>query len=161
MDPQQQFDNVVATYSANNPAGEKAVRIIPVVFHVLHDGGPENISKAQIEDQIRILNEDFRRLNADTVNTPQPFKAVAADCNIEFRLANKDPQGNCTDGIIRINTPKTNDASDDNGAKGVSYWPRNQYLNVWVVKNIDDQGSGGIILGYAQLPFLVALPPMV
>lgn len=153
VDPQQQFDNLVATYSANNPAGEKAVRIIPVVFHVLHDGGPENISKAQIEDQIRILNEDFRRLNADTSNTPQPFKAVAADCNIEFRLANKDPQGNCTDGIVRINTPKTNNASDNNGAKGVSYWPRNQYLNVWVVKNIDDEGSGGIILGYAQLPF--------
>jgi PKD repeat protein len=154
VDPQQQFENLVSDYTANNPTGEKAVRIIPVVFHVLHEGGPENISKAQIEDQIDLLNADFRRLNADTGNTPAPFKAVAADCNIEFRLANKDPQGNCTDGIVRIYSSKTNNASDDNGAKGVSYWPRNQYLNVWVVKSIDSGDlSGGFVLGYAQLPY--------
>lgn len=150
---QVNFENTVAAYNANNPAGEKAVRIIPVVFHVIHEGGPENISKAQIEDQIRILNEDFRRQNADTSETPNPFKTVAADCNIEFRLANTDPQGNCTDGIVRIFSPKTNNASDDNGIKAISYWPRNKYLNVWVVKSIDDGGANGLILGYAQLPY--------
>lgn len=157
VDPLQQFDNIVADYTAQNPGGEKAVRIIPVVFHVIHEGGEENISKEQILDQIRILNEDFRRLNADTINTPAPFKSVAADCNIEFVLANKDPQGNCTDGIVRKFSSTTNEASDDNGVKEVSYWPRNKYLNIWVVKSINFDGSGGgIILGYAQLPIFGA-----
>jgi PKD repeat protein len=153
VDPQQQFDNLVADYTAQNPTGEKAVRIIPVVFHIIHEGGEENISKAQILDQMRILNEDFRRLNADTTDTPAPFKTVAADCNIQFSLANKDPQGNCTDGIVRVFSSTTNNAGDENGVKGVSYWPRNQYLNVWVVKSISGGGNGGIVLGYAQLPF--------
>jgi hypothetical protein len=77
-------------------------RIIPVVFHVVHMGGAENISKAQIEDQIRILNEDFSRTNADTVNTRDIFKPVASIPDVEFRLAKLDPQGNCTEGINRI-----------------------------------------------------------
>ncbi|MEW6467864.1 MAG: choice-of-anchor J domain-containing protein [Bacteroidota bacterium] len=123
-------------------------RVIPVVFHVIHEGGAENISKAQILDQIRILNEDFIRANPDTVNTPAPFAAVAANCNIEFRLAQKDPSGNCTDGIVRIFSSQTNNANDN--TKALSYWPSNRYLNVWVVKSIES--TSGVILGYAQFP---------
>src|SRR5688572_88875 len=59
------------------------VIIIPVVFHVFHTWGSENISKAQIEDQMRILNEDFRRTNPDKVNTRSQFVGVAADMEIE------------------------------------------------------------------------------
>ncbi|MBI1287676.1 MAG: PKD domain-containing protein [Flavobacteriales bacterium] len=128
-------------------------RIIPTVFHVIHQGGNENISYEQIEDQIRILNEDYRRMNEDTANTRSIFKPVAADCNVEFRLAKLDPQGNCTNGVVRVWSPLTYNASDDNGVKGVSYWPSNKYFNVWVVASIADDGSGqGIILGYAQFP---------
>lgn len=150
------FYNQAAEWQTSDVGQEKNVRIIPVVFHIIHEGGEENISKEQVLDQVATLNADFRRLNADAANTPAPFAAVAADCNIEFRLANIDPSGNCTDGIVRVFSAKTNDASDQNGVKGVSYWPRNKYLNVWVVKSIGSGSgvpSGGIILGYAQFPF--------
>ena len=63
------------------------------VFHVIHEYGPENISKAQILDQMRILNEDFRRRNADTSKTRAIFKSIAVDCEIEFKMATKDPAG--------------------------------------------------------------------
>lgn len=127
-------------------------RIIPTVFHVLHQGGSENISYEQIEDQIRILNEDYRRLNEDTVNTREVFEPVAADANVEFRLAKLDPMGNCTDGVVRIWSPLTYNASDNNGAKGVSYWNSTKYFNVWVVSTIDNDGEQGTVLGYAQFP---------
>ena len=67
----------------------------------------ENISDEKVYSQIRILNENFRRLNADTVNTPEWFKSIAADCEIEFQLAISDPQRRNTTGIIRKYTPVT------------------------------------------------------
>ncbi|NNC85545.1 MAG: zinc metalloprotease, partial [Bacteroidia bacterium] len=131
-----------------NTENSGSPRIIPVVFHVIHEYGPENISKAQILDQIRILNEDFRRTNADTVNTPAAFTPVAADCNIEFRLAQLDPQGNCTDGIVRVYSPLTSSGIGDGAQlKALSRWPNDKYLNYWVVRTI----TGGI-LGYATFP---------
>lgn len=78
---------------------------------------------------------------------------IPADCNIEFRLATKDPLGNCTDGVVRIFTSKTNDANDGTGFKGESYWNAYSYLNIWVVNNIDMEiQGGGTVLGYAQFP---------
>lgn len=82
-----------------------AIIRIPVVVHVLHNGEPIgtglNISMAQIESQIDVLNEDFRRLNADASNTPVAFQPVASDAGIEFYLACLDPNGNPTDGVVR------------------------------------------------------------
>lgn len=127
-------------------------RIIPTVFHVIHQGGNENISMAQIEDQMRILNEDYSRQNADAANTRAEFLGVAANANVEFRLAKLDPQGNCTDGVVRMWSPKTYNASDDNGVKGVSYWNSTKYFNVWVVATISSDGQPGTVLGYAQFP---------
>ncbi|MCB9186611.1 MAG: PKD domain-containing protein [Flavobacteriales bacterium] len=287
-DPQERakyeaFQDAVRRYTqdprVNVERDANGVRIIPVVFHILHDGGSENISKTKVEQQMQVLNEDYRRLNPDTVNTPQRFygdteythfvftsDAVAdfvddsayvrlnnrygesfafhfnngtggladtlaqqvdnvveinvsnnadtadlatalanainaqngflanyvydgqhrveastdglghaddvllaglwhvsasieqqgaylpADCNIEFRLATKDPLGNCTDGIVRVFTPLTNDANNGTGFKGVSYWNAYSYLNVWVVNNIDMDLGSGTVLGYAQFP---------
>lgn len=125
-------------------------RIIPTVFHIIHQGGNENISVEQIEDQMRILNEDFSRTNADASETRAEFLAVAANSEIEFRLAKLDPDGNCTDGIVRVWSPQTFNATDD--VKAVSYWPSDDYFNVWVVATIDNDGEPGIILGYAQFP---------
>ena len=137
---------------ANRPKNSQAPLVIPVVFHVLHEYGTENISRAQILDQLRTLNEDYNRQNPDTVNTPAPFKPLSGGLNVVFRLATKDPNGNCTDGINRLYTPLTNNARDN--VKSLIYWPRNQYLNVWVVKTIENtSGSAGTVLGYAQFPF--------
>ena len=152
----QQFLTDLQVYLTNNPQllqkNTSGIRIIPVVFHIIHDGGPENISKAQVEDQIRSLNEDFRLLNADASTIPDGFDSVAADCRIEFRLANFDPEGKCTDGIVRVQSQRTNNASNQNGAKALSYWDRNKYLNVWVVQNIGGFSSIGTVIGYAQFP---------
>src|SRR6185436_20283 len=121
------------------------VYIIPVVFHVLHEWGSENISDAQIIDEVNILNRDFRKLNADTNLIIPSFTGIAADCEIEFRLAQLDPNGNCTNGIDRIVSSKTNAANDQSK---LNNWPHDKYLNVWTVKTI---GTAGVA-GYAYYP---------
>ncbi len=128
----------------NNRSSSPPTYIIPVVFHIIHDYGTENISDAQIFDQMNILNRDFRKLNADTSQIVAPFDSIAADCNIEFRLAQLDPEGNCTDGIERIASLET--YVGDDGSK-LHQWPRDKYLNVWVVRDMAD-GVGG----YAYFP---------
>jgi PKD repeat protein len=131
--------------------------IIPVVFHIIHTNGPENISKKQIEDQIRILNEDFSFTNANRTAIRTAFKNVTADCQIEFRLAQIDPNGNCTDGINRVYSPLHFDARDNVKAIPGARWDNKKYLNIWVVSTIqDNSGSGGTTLGYAYLPSAVA-----
>jgi hypothetical protein len=79
---------------------------IPVVVHIVYRTAAENISDAQVQSQIDVLNEDFRRLNADAVNTPSLFQSVAADAEIQFCLATQDPLGNPTNGITRTQTTK-------------------------------------------------------
>ena len=134
---------------------KKATRIIPVVFHVIHAYGDENISKAQIEDQLRVVNEDFQRQNVDASNTRDFFKSRAANFNIEFKLARIAPDGSYTEGITRTYDPinMIEDYEDrDTEAKSVALaWDRNRYLNIWVVKEIKSSGTG-TILGYAQFP---------
>ncbi|MEY2925015.1 MAG: hypothetical protein RLZZ337_1563 [Bacteroidota bacterium] len=135
---------------------KKATRIIPVVFHVIHAYGESNISKEQIEDQIRVLNEDYSRLNADTTNTRSQFKGRAASFDIEFRLARIAPDGSCTEGITRkydpINTIEDYEDNDNEAKTSVAAWPRDRYLNVWVVTEIQSSSTTGTILGYAQFP---------
>ena len=80
---------------------------VPVVVHVVWNTNAENISDAQINSQITILNNDFRRTNADAINTPSVWSSVAADTEIEFCLASIDPQGNSTTGITRTQTSLT------------------------------------------------------
>lgn len=125
--------------------------IIPVVFHVLWQECEDNISMAQIQDGLRIINEDFSRTNLDAESTREEFLDVAADAEIEFRLARLDPDGGPTNGVVRVNTSQTVGAQ--NNVKGISNWPSSKYLNIWVVQSIANfGGGGGIILGYAQFP---------
>ena len=73
---------------------------IPVVFHVVYANEQENIPDARILEQLQILNDDFRRMNADQDNIwPQ-----AADTEIEFCLATRAPNGAPSDGILRVPT---------------------------------------------------------
>ena len=126
-------------------------RVIPVVVHVIHNGtavGVEaNISDAQILQQIRVLNEDFRRKNADAIRTPEEFLPVAADANIEFVLAKQDPNGLPTNGIVRKQGPKTIYSPEDATLLGqTSQWNPEEYLNMWVVPLVDP------FLGFATFP---------
>jgi PKD repeat protein len=131
--------------------------IIPIVFHVLHDNGNGNISEAQLNDAVRVLNLDLRRQNADTTDTRALFEPFAADISVEFRLAKLDPNGFCTNGITRHNKGSFSyDARDGvkrNSTGGVNAWPVNKYFNIWVVNSIQGSGGEGITLGYAQFPY--------
>lgn len=130
--------------------GQDVVYNIPVVVHVVYNTTTENISDAQIQSQLTVLNHDFRRLNADAVNTPSVWSSVAADCEINFCLATTDPNGNPTTGITRTSTSTTsfsdNDAMKYNSSGGKDAWPASKYLNLWVC----DLGTQ--LLGYAQFP---------
>jgi PKD repeat protein len=132
-------------YQDASRAPMPAPYIIPVVFHILHQNGPENISDAQVIDAVRVMNEDYSKTNADFANTVSTFIPVAADCQISFALAKKDPTGACTNGIDRIYSALTNNGDD--GAK-LNPWPRNKYLNIWVVKTMADAG----VAGYSYFP---------
>ena len=134
---------------------------IPVVIHVIHNGSAVgssyNISDAQILSQIAVLNEDYRRLNPDTSATPTAFKSVAADCEIQFCLAQRDPNGNTTTGIDRINrttagfsAPPYTDTYINTTIKPATIWNTSNYLNIWVVP--DYTSSGFQLLGHATFP---------
>lgn len=119
--------------------------IIPIVFHIVHDNGVENISDNTVFQAVDILNKDYQKLNSDTNQVQEEFKPLIADCNIEFRLAQLDPDGNCTNGIDRIFSYRTYQG-DDRGKLGI--WDRRNYLNIWVVNRIAD----GNVAAYAYLP---------
>jgi PKD repeat protein len=142
--------------------------IIPVVVHVLHLGGTENITAAQVKSQITAMNTLFGMQSpglsglsgfpafdtlvpkfngADTVYTSGPGSQLLN--KFEFRLATKDPLGNCSDGIVRIYTEKADNATNVTKFKGKSYWDRSKYFNFWSIKTFDDPS----LLGYAQFPF--------
>ncbi len=126
------------------PEGEREPYIITVVFHVIHDNGPENILDEQLYDAIRVLNDDFNKLNSDWPNVQPAFLDIVADVGIEFRLARKDPQGNCTNGITRTQSPLT--YQGDYEMVGLINWPRDRYMNVWVA------ASANGAAGYTNYP---------
>jgi PKD repeat protein len=138
----------VQNFQANNQAQKtttaSAAYIIPIVFHVIHNYGSENISDAQLKDGIDMLNKTFRKQRADTASIVSAFKGIHADCDIEFRLAQKDPNGNCHSGINRIASSLTNLGQHD--VKNLIHWPPTKYLNVYVVANIPN------LAGHCVLP---------
>ncbi|MEL7250621.1 MAG: zinc metalloprotease, partial [Bacteroidota bacterium] len=119
---------------------------IPVVVHIVYNNATENISDAQIQSQLDVINADFRRTNSDADN----IWSQAADAEIEFCMATVDPSGNPTNGITRTSTTRTSFSTNDDmkfdSRGGKDAWPRDDYLNMWVCDI-----SGGI-LGYAQFP---------
>ncbi|RYD92086.1 MAG: zinc metalloprotease, partial [Sphingobacteriales bacterium] len=129
---------------------------IPVVVHVLWNTSTQNISDAQILSQLTVLNNDFQLNNSDTGLVPAAFKSLVADCKVSFCLAQRDPSGNATTGILRKQTTKTafdadSDAAKSNSTGGDAAWDATKYLNLWVVPDITSGGQSGI-LGYAQFP---------
>ncbi len=142
---QEKLASFTKEFEISGKAKKGNIYIIPIVFHVIHNYGSENITEKQILEGLQIINEDFRKLNEDTSVIDSTFKGIAADCEIEFRLAQKDPDGNCTNGITR--TASTQTYTADNGVKSLVRWPNDRYLNVWLVQSIAS-GAGG----YAYYP---------
>jgi hypothetical protein len=135
--------------SFNEDNGE--LYYLPVVVHVLHNGEPEgtgrNLSLARIQSQLTILNQDYGRIAGSPGFNSNP---VGADSRIRFCLATRDPNGNPTTGVIRVNTGI--DAFDlftqNVQLKSYSNWDPEKYLNIWVCKLL------GNYIGYAQYPYI-------
>lgn len=149
----QELEAYTSRHTQSNKRGISSIpqkRIIPVVVHIIHANGPENISNEQVYDAIRILNRDFQKQNADTAEVKLEFRDIIGNPNVEFRLAKLDPNGNCTDGITRhysLSTLGGTDiASNDPLVKAVVSWDSRKYLNIYVVKNVVNAGA------YAYLP---------
>ena len=128
---------------------------IPVVFHVLHMNGVENISDEQIYDALAILNRDYRKLNADTANVHLDFAGMPADIEVEFVLATKAPNGTCFKGITRTYNTISYDGSDGGNQVDAivagndvfqGNWPGNKYMNVFIC------GEIGGAAGYTTNP---------
>ena len=150
----QELLNQAAKEYKKEPMKRGVVYKIPIVFHVLHKGGIENISNEQIVDAVRILNRDFRKLNADTSGIHPAFKALVADAEIEFVLATKAPNGKCFSGITRtFSTSDTTDGFEQvkmikNGNDVyVGEWSARNYLNVFICGDL-----GGGKAGYTYYP---------
>ena len=155
----EEFEAWLQNRIAQESGTSAGIITLPVIVHIVHNGESvgtgSNISAAQVQSQIDVLNEDFRRLNADTVNTPGAFKPVAADIQVEFCLATVDENGNVLSeaGIDRIDrnsagfsAPPYTVTYINNSIKPATIWDPTQYLNIWVLH------IGGSILGYAQFP---------
>ncbi len=132
---------------------------IPVVVHILYTQPSENINDSLVFNQLEVLNNAFRRDNADSVYTRNEFKPFAGDAGIEFYLADLDPDGNPTTGITRKSTTQPaglgfsafNDAMKKTSTGGTDAWPTDRYLNIWVC-NINSSPILGLVLGYAFPP---------
>ena len=135
---------------------EKAtVYKIPVVFHVLHNNGIENITDEQIFDALTILNRDYRLLNADANNVQAEFAGMPADIEVEFLLATKAPNGACFKGITRTMNAISYDGSDGGNQVDAivagndvfqGNWAGNKYLNIFICGDI------GGAAGYTTKP---------
>ncbi len=134
-----ELESFTQNFQQSAERGGGSLYIIPVVFHIIHNNGPENIGNDQIFDVMRVLNEDFNKQNSDWDNVVLTFLDRVGDIGIEFRLATIDPSGNCTNGITRTVSALTNDGGSD--MKALIQWPRNKYVNVWVSASAN--GSAG------------------
>ncbi len=148
----------------------RATYTIPIIFHVVHNPNnpAENVSEAAINALLNAVNLDFTASNSDVGNLRTGFGWTAADADIEFCLAQRDPWGNqLTElGINRVAT--TEDYYDPNtesnkmkgntgGNTGTPGWDRTSYVNVWICDITNGASSG--TAGYAYKPTTTALPP--
>lgn len=149
----------IQSMSTQSSSSSKVVITIPVVVHVIYNNSTQNVSNQQIYNQIDVLNEDFRLLNADSLLPSHPFWQYTADTEIEFCLASVDPSGQATTGITRTQTSVPtwveadlgNIYSTQNGGK--DNWDPTKYLNIYVV-SLD-----GTTLGFASFPTELATEP--
>ena len=148
-------DEIIRSQEQQNATPKAVVYYIPVVFHILHNGGAENISDAQVIDAVAVMNRDFRLLNSDANNVHPDFQGMPADVEIEFRLATKAPNGTCFTGITRTQSSASFDGADGtiqvnairNGNDVYNgEWAGNKYLNIFVC------GEIGGAAGYTTTP---------
>lgn len=159
--------NIYRKSSALAAKGTGEVYKIPVVFHIVYHTDAQNLPDSVILNQVSILNKAYRKQNANVGHLRSIFGSLAADAEIEFVLASKDPQGNTTTGITRTYTDHPYFGYDTGAGPdmdslermkitasgGIDPWPLAKYLNIWVGDfryNATDEDAG--LQGYATPP---------
>ena len=138
---------------SNAKSANQGKKIIPVVVHIIHDMGAENVSDETVIQAIDILNKNINGQSANFLaKTPDVFAASRGVADIEFRLATIAPDGTPTNGIVRVQSSLTNQPVPANSVKSLSYWNSFQYYNIWVLRKFAPQSDGNTLLGYAQFP---------
>ena len=139
------FEEAYQQYLQDYDPNARSSYVIPVVVHIVHLGGVDNISDEQVYDAIDKLNEDFSATNNDIGNTVSPLDGVIGDADIEFRLATKAPNGQCHPGITRTYSEHTVHDGDNDILYDIidehGNWPQNRYMNVIVCQ--DPAGAAG------------------
>ena len=163
----ESFTNDFIKRRLNNIANEDRTEdyVIPVVVHVVWTSTDENISMAQIQSAIDLLNQNYAAANPAATGIPMAFLPITGNPHIRFALAVRDPSCNATNGVIRVqNTgsinlnPNLTDPTDplialltNNPVKQLSpAWPSDKYLNLWVCRF-----TGGLN-GYSSFPGMPA-----
>ncbi len=140
---------------ARTTAEDTTIYEVPIVIHVVHDYGAENIPDNVIFDAVAYWNTVYLKQNPDTISVIEPFKKWVGNSRIRFHLATIDPQGNPTKGIVRHHSYLTFSGGDQ--AK-FDNWPNNKYINIWSVNKFSADHSGAAAYAYtpssaASIPF--------
>lgn len=167
---EKKLENLILEYTRKMKGNKFDFRstnvTIPVVVHVVYNNATQNISDAQIQSQIDVLNRDYRRMATEIPGGPAAFTSIASDTHFQFALARRDPNCNPTTGIIRKSTTvasfgHANSSSATvrnpvkfNSSGGDDAWPSDRYLNIWVCN------LTGNLLGYASFPSDLAARPL-
>ena len=158
---QAQFElDYAAEMSRVNSAAKVAVPVytIPVVFHIM---GNLSVTDQAFATLLTYINNDYAKTGADVGTINSAFASLYVDSEIRFALAQKDPNGKCTNGIIRHDNDnptwsQTAPAYNYSGT-GANRWPTNQYLNIYIVECISSATMpcppvSSYIGGYTYLP---------
>src|ERR1700741_2145147 len=140
----------------NSIASAYPLDTIAVVFHILHQGGNENIPNSLVYQALDEVNRVHTKTIPDSAQIDSHFTSVSGSNCYVFQLATKDPNGNCTNGIVRHYDVNTTWDQDN---PSYSYtWDRKKYLNVYIVKAITGSTipAGSIVVGYTYLPGTVS-----
>lgn len=154
-DYQKQFEAQLAERFARKTTSDTTLYTVPIVVHVIHDYGVENLSDDALYQAAAYWTQTFLGENSDTVDVIPTFKPYVGTSKIRLRLATIDPKGRPTKGIDRINSYLANIADDQ--AK-YNQWPQNQYVNIWLVGTFGASVTGAA--AYAILPATVMYEPM-
>ncbi|WP_143306122.1 M43 family zinc metalloprotease [Chitinophaga vietnamensis] len=152
---------VVNRYETRLLAGQSRTHIeattqtvtVPVVVHIVLDN-PDLVTDAQVLSEIAVLNKDYTATNPDVSQVPPVWQPLIGDTHINFCMAQRTPDGEPTNGIVRVKTAPGQSYPIYNGAPDVKYnatggsdaWDASRYLNIWVTR------LSGSYLGVAAPP---------
>ncbi|MEN8956765.1 MAG: M43 family zinc metalloprotease [Flavobacteriales bacterium] len=133
-------------YKNSSASRAATVYYIPTVYHIVHEGGAENISDEQVKSDMEDLNDIYRKLNANVGSVHPSMRARSADIEIEFRFAQKKNDGSCFSGITRTYSSATNiggNSAADAVKAAHGDFPGDEYMNIYIVKSFGTSGAAG------------------